>query len=90
MTPAIQDKILTDQSLVDKSSEFNAFWGNADASEISGTLTRIFKKLMPFPQIDENLPKPKAYVGIDLGERKWIVALLAPSDRLLKASLFCF
>ena len=79
MTPAIQDKILTDQSLVDKSSEFSAFWGNADASEISGTLTRIFKKLMPFPQIDENLPKPKAYVGIDLGERKWIVALLAPS-----------
>ena len=43
MTPAIQDKNFTCQSIVDKSSEFNAFWDNADASEISGTLTRIFK-----------------------------------------------
>ena len=42
------------------------------AEEHSLNLTRVFKKMLPFP---ENLPMPALIFGIDLGSRSWQVCV---------------
>ena len=74
MTPAIQNQESTDMTF-----ESHPYWGNANASKISGNLTQIFKNMTPFPQ---DLPSPKGFCGLDLGEHTWVAAYLGASGKV--------
>ena len=65
MTPAIQKNDIRVQS-------------ETDANEQSLNLTRIFKKMKPFP---EKMDCPHLTVSIDLGQDSWHVSFLSPRRR---------
>ncbi len=68
MTTAIQNLNQTATSAFPPAIPTN---GNAEA--ISDNITRIFKKMLPFPA---NLRKPSIIISVDMGEASWHVGIL--------------